>query len=146
MKNKKGMKSISKFEYGRTRGWYVIIYYKGKWHRKLFSYKKHTNDKDLSGKQTALKQAKKWRNEIENLIGKPHTDTSVFNSSKNNTGKVGIRKIKVGSREYFEVSCYLFGKTKRTKISISKYGIINAFNLAVAKRTEFENKYEEQKC
>lgn len=62
------MKSILRYVYGRTRGWWVRVQWRGKTHRKLFS-------DSVYGSQTeALKAAIQWRDDKEVSLGKPRTE------------------------------------------------------------------------
>lgn len=64
-------------------GWFVRIAWKGRLHSKWFADGKR-------GKQAALKEAAKWRDETEARIGKPATDRMVVSKARNKHGILGV--------------------------------------------------------
>jgi len=64
-------------------GWFVRIAWKGRLHSKWFADGKR-------GKQAALKDAAKWRDETETRIDKPATDRMVVSKARNKHGILGV--------------------------------------------------------
>ncbi len=112
-----------------TVGWYVRVRYQGKTHSKFISDKLH------GGTDDALNTAIIWRNETEQRIGKPRTDLNLVNSTKSETGVVGVLLNQECNR--YEI-CWINpdGKQKRTSFSIEKYGSTKAFKMACDIRRE----------
>jgi hypothetical protein len=143
---KSGYKSISRIDQAekKNHGWYVRVYYKGEMHSKFF------NDARYGGREEALDEAIRHRNEVEQKIGKPRSERSVVRvSPRNQTGMIGVRRRfkasghngRPGGYEVFEVTWSPKpGKVGRTSVSIEKYGEAEAFRRAceIRKRKERE--------
>lgn len=126
------MKSISRFDYGRTRGWLVRVAWKKKLHSKLFS------DNKYHGKKQALKAAIEYRNKFEWMLGKPRTERTVqaLGRRGNHPGVVLSR-----DKRYFIVTWP--GKTPgtlgRSYIMVDAYPSLNkAFTAAMFLRKQKE--------
>ncbi len=87
-------KSISRIDSRNTHGWYVRVNYEGHQHRKFFSDLKHGD------KLSALVAARRYRDELETKLGKPHTDRHVVTRHKRNrSGVIGVRRREYDSYE-----------------------------------------------
>jgi hypothetical protein len=133
MKSKSRLKSISRIDSNKTHGWYVRVTFLGTEHRKLFSDNKYGN------KLSALIEAKKYRDELEESLGKPRTDRIVISTHKrNNTGMLGVRR-----REFpaFEVQASIKpGKIKKIIVPIANGDEQAAFKEACRIRQQLLHK------
>lgn len=134
MRNKTGVKGISRIDSNRTHGWYVRVIYKGCYYSRFFS------DGKWGGREKAFKEAIKFRNQTEKELGKPRTDRVVVTrSSRNKTGIIGVVRLRKDGHDVYEVNWTPKpGVLKRTSISIEKHGEEKAFKLAVALRKRKE--------
>jgi hypothetical protein len=114
---------------GKTKGWYVRVYYRGKTcSSKFFS------DKKFGGKNKALNASREYREkEIEALKTK-HPDYDIacrrrVKTTHSNTGILGVSRVTYYDKrrnKYYD--CYSVswrpepGQAKVTKFSINKYG------------------------
>lgn len=142
---KSGHKGISRIDCpeNKTVGWYVRVRFNNVTKSKFIS------DQKFGGKDAALEQAVKTRNQLEQELGKPRTDWIIVgNNPRNRTGVVGVRRTvkkykgKDGTiylNEVYEVT-WNAGREKRgrTSVSISKYGEMRAFRKACAIRRQKE--------
>lgn len=138
MKPSSGFKGISRVDYFKRNsyGWYARVRFKGENFAKFFS------DSVWGGRESALREAVKWRDETEKRIGKPRTDR-VINAAlvKSNTGVLGVQFVDVGPQGAYEATwCPQPGKVSRTKVSVAKYGEWEAFQRACRIRREYEKK------
>ncbi len=128
------LKSISRIDGQKVKGWYVRVRYQGQEHRKLFSDNKYGN------KLSALVEAKKYRDELEVSLGKPRTDRVVVSVHKRNrSGMIGVRR-----REFpaYEASvCIAPGKTKKVIVPIKDGDEQAAFAKACLVRQQMLEKY-----
>lgn len=141
---KSGHKSISRIDqkHKNHHGWYVRV----TWNKDTIS--KFFSDKHYDGKAKALKEAIKFRNETEAQLGKPRSEGLVLGTvRRSNTGVRGVRRLtskqtKRGRTYEWDVYQVTFhpapGVTKRTSVSIQKYGEKEAFDRACAIRKEAE--------
>lgn len=118
-------KSISRIETPKHCAWYVRIYFQGAYVRKTF------NDDLWGGKENALREAIQWRDEMEQVMGKPRTERSVRKKTIVDDREIGIhrrnmRHVKRGrvyERDVYEVTWTPeAGKVSRTTVSVTKYG------------------------
>lgn len=135
-----GYKNISRIDDYRKKQhcWYVRVNWKKQYYARQFS------DKQYDGKARALEAAVEYRNQIEREIGKPRSERLVLGAPRlSNTGQRGIRRIKVkqqkrGKDYWWDVYQVTYhpapGVTKRTSVSIQKYGEEEAFRKACAIR------------
>lgn len=142
---KSGYKGISRIDCpeNKTVGWYVRVRLGNVTKSKFLSDQKH------GGKERALEEAVKCRNQLEKELGKPRTDWIIVgNNPRNRSGVVGVRRAvkkykgKDGTvylNEVYEVT-WNAGREKRgrTSVSISKYGEMRAFRKACAIRRQKE--------
>jgi hypothetical protein len=142
---KSGYKSISRIDTPekRTHGWYVRVYFNRTMHSKFFS------DSRYGGSEESLAEAIRYRDEIEEKIGKPRTDRHVVTASpRNQSGMIGVqRKTKRSRTRHGKISeCDVYEITwnpkpnviRRTSISIDRYGEAEAFRRACALRRRKE--------
>lgn len=142
-----GYKGISRIDQPKKQhhGWFVRVTWKRETHRKFFS------DTKYGGREEALREAVEYRNFLEAELGKPRSERQVIGTSRGtNTGRRGIRRIsstqrKRGreyTREVYEVTYHPSpGITKRTSVSIRKYGEEEAFQRACAIRQAAEEEF-----
>ena len=120
MKKTVKYKSITRLDTDSTHGWWVRVYFKGKIYTKLFS------DSLFDDGQHALEEAIKWRNQKEEELDKPRSESYVMLKRKSNTGFPGIhrivRKTNKKGKEYIEDVYYIHGKSKYTTVSVTKWG------------------------
>ena len=142
---KSGYKGISRIDQPskNTHGWYVRVTFNGEKRVKFFSDAAH------GGKDSALEQAVKYRNESELELGKPRTDRLVIaRNPRNRSGFTGIqRKTKVvdtpeGQRivsDVYEVTWNPWpGRLCRVWVQIDELGERAALLKACAIRREKE--------
>lgn len=144
MATESGYKSISRIDqkHKKHHGWYVRVTWNKQTDSKFFS------DKYYDGKANALKAAVKYRDEVEAHLGKPRSEGLVLaNVRRSNTGVRGVRRLtskqtKNGKTYAWDVYQVTFhpapGVTKRTSISIQRYGEEEAFKRACALRKKAE--------
>lgn len=144
MAAKSGYKSICRIDqqHKKHHGWYVRVTWNKATDSKFFSDKQH------DGKTNALKAAVKYRDEVEAQLGKPRSEGQVLaNVRRSNTGVRGVRRliskqIKGGRTYAWDVYQVTYhpapGVTKRTSVSIQRYGEDEAFQRACAIRKEAE--------
>ena len=111
------MKSISRFDYGRNRGWLVRVRWQGRTHTKMFSDGIH------GGRQAALEAATAWRDQTELDLGKPRTEATV--QAKGETG--GIWRALARNGHPIWVAAWPGG---RTSFSVRLHGEREAKRLA----------------
>lgn len=137
-------KSISRIETEKHSAWYVRIYFQGAYVRKTFS------DHLWGGKESALREAIAWRDNMEAQMGKPRTERSVRKKTIVDEREVGIhrRNIKhvkrgrVYYRDIYEVTWTAEpGKVSRTTVSVNKYGEEEALRIAREIRREKEKQH-----
>lgn len=141
---KSGFKSISRIDqkHKNHHGWYVRVTWNKETDSKFFS------DKQYDGKAKALKAAVKYRNEVEAQLGKPRSEGLVLGKvRRSNTGVRGVRRLtskqtKNGKEYEWDVYQVTYhpapSVTKRTSVSIQRYGEQEAFERACAIRKEAE--------
>ena len=137
-------KGISRIDTENTHGWNARVYFKGKSYSRLFS------DNLWNGREIALDEAIYWRNQKEKELGKPRTNrVVVMRNPRNKTGTIGVcRKLK----KYFKHGrCYTedvyevtytptVGEgSKKTSVSIRKWGEKEALKRAIAIRKKMES-------
>ncbi len=139
-----GYKSICRIDqkHKKHHGWYVRVTWNKETDSKFFSDKQH------DGKANALKAAVKYRDEKEAQLGKPRSEGLVLGKvRRSNTGVRGVRRLTSkqtkGGRLYewdvYQVTYHPApGVTKRTSVSIQRYGEEEAFARACAIRKEAE--------
>jgi|WetSurMetagenome_2_1015567.scaffolds.fasta_scaffold41877_3 hypothetical protein len=115
------MKSIVRFDYGRTRGWSARVQWMKRTYSKLFS------DGVWGGKRPALQAAITWRNQQERVLGKPRTETTVQGREE---GTPGVYKGAIRERPVW-VASWPGGKTS---FSIARHGDQGARKLALEAR------------
>lgn len=134
-------KSISRIETQKHCAWYVRIYFEGAYVRKTF------NDDLWGGKETALREALQWRDDMEQVMGKPRTERSVRKKTIFDDREIGIhrrtmkhkKRGKLYERDVYEVTWTPEpGKVSRTTVSVTKYGEEEALKKARAIRREKE--------
>jgi hypothetical protein len=137
-------KSISRIETLKHSAWYVRIYFQGAYVRKTFS------DKVYDGQGNALREALKWRDDMEKRMGKPRTERSVRKKTTVGDRTTGIYRrnmkgLKRGKTYFRDVYEVIWtpepGKVSRTTISVTKYGEEEAYRMALAIRREKERQY-----
>lgn len=137
-------KSISRIETEKHCAWYVRIYYEGAYVRKTFS------DTKYNGKDDALKEAIKWRDEMEAVMGKPRTERSVRKKTIVDERDTGIyrrnaKHIKRGRIYYRDIYEVVWspapGKLSRRTISVTKHGEEKALAMARAIRRQKEKEH-----
>jgi hypothetical protein len=131
-------KGISRIDSGSTHGWFVRAYRNGKTYSKLFS------DRKWGGKQTALEEARKHRDDLQEKLQdipkKPKGRRLVYKDTRNSTGVIGVCRTTKKNKNGSVTECYSVswrpkpGIQKCTSFSIRKYGEEKAFKLAVAHR------------
>ena len=141
---KSGYKNISRIDDSKKHHhcWYVRVSWKKQ------SYAKQFSDKKYGGKARALQEAIAYRNQLERELGKPRSERLVLGAPRpSNTGHRGIRRVtstqrkrgKVYSWDVYQVTYHPApGVTKRTSVSIKKYGEDEAFRRACAIRKAAE--------
>jgi hypothetical protein len=144
MATESGYKSISRIDQKRKNhhGWYVRV----TWNKDTVS--KFFSDKQHDGKRKALQAAVKFRNETETQLGKPRSEGLVLGSvRRSNTGVRGVRRLtstqtkggKTYAWDVYQVTYHPApGVTKRTSVSIQRYGEEEAFERACAIRKKAE--------
>lgn len=129
-------KNISRLDYPPREmyGYWVRIQWQGQKHARFFSDRRHGDG------LAALDAAIEWRNATEQAIGKPRTEQLVIGApSQNNTGVVGVRRLKENGTEYYEATWVVApGKQGRTRFSIAKHGEKQALRLACKARQRQE--------
>lgn len=137
---KSGYKSICRIDQPKKHhhGWYVRVTWNKQTQSKFFS------DSQYNGKAEALKEAVTYRNQTEQEMGKPRSERLVIGKPRrSNTGVRGVRRIKTTQnkrgKEYvwdvYQVTYHPApGVTKRTSVSVNKYGEKEAFERACAIR------------
>ena len=119
------MKSISRIDQPEknNHGFYVRVSFRGQQYRKFF------NDKKYGGEEGALDAAIKYRNELEQELGKPRTDRMVL--APKDKKRAGVRRIskprrkngKVYYSDLYEVQwCPEPGKVERKNFYIGTLG------------------------
>jgi hypothetical protein len=119
------MKSISRIDqpHKKHHGYYVRVVFRGKQHSKFFG------DKKFGDEEAALAAAIKYRNELEEELGKPRTDRVVVAPSDKK--RAGIRRYmkptrrndKVHYSDVFEVTwCPEPGTVRRKRFYVKKLG------------------------
>ncbi len=137
-------KGISRIDSKDTHGWNARVYFKGKSYSKLFS------DNLWDGREVALDEAIYWRDQKEKQLGKPRTDrVVVMRNPRNRTGTIGVcRKMKkyykrgkCYTEDVYEVTCTpVVGRgSKKTSVSIKKWGEKEALKRAIAIRKKMES-------
>ena len=142
---KSGFKGISRIDQPsrKTFGWYVRVNYNNKQVSKFFSDKAH------NGKQKALEQAVKFRDEAEKQLGRPRTDRQVIaRNPRNSSGIMGIQRktrvVKDKKGERVVDRWYVVtwnpepGRVERIFVPVDKYGEKAALLKACAIRREKE--------
>jgi hypothetical protein len=120
------MKSISRIDQAQknNHGFYVRVSFRGEQHRKFFS------DKKYGGQDEALHEAIKYRDYLEQELGKPRTDRMVL-APKDNNKRAGVRRIKKPKRkngkiyysDVYEVQwCPEPGKVERKNFYVGTLG------------------------
>jgi len=144
MAAKSGYKSISRIDqkHKKHHGWYVRVTWNKATDSKFFSDKLH------DGKVKALKAAVKYRDEVEAKLGKPRSEGLVLgNVRRSNTGVRGVRRLtskqtKDGTTYEWDVYQVTYhpapGVTRRTSVSVQRYGEEEAFERAKAIRKKAE--------
>ena len=134
-----GHKGISRIDStkNKTHGWYVRVQFLGKTYAKFFSDSSH------GGRQKALSNAVKHRNQIEKQLGKPRTDRTVTaKNSRNRSGVQGVKQVQKGKAQVYEVTWSPSpGTVDRTTVSIRKYGEEEAFKRACRIRQQKERMF-----
>jgi hypothetical protein len=140
-----GHKGISRIdqEKRKTHGWYVRVGFNGKTKVKFFSDAAH------GGKERALEQAVRFRDEAEKELSKPRTDRLVIaHNPRNRSGVMGVQRktrvVKTEKGERLTNNVYEVtwspepGRLRRAWVSIDEYGEEAAFRKACAIRREKE--------
>lgn len=132
------IKGISRIDAESTHGWFVRGYKNKKTYSKFFGDRKH------GGKEAALAEAIKHRdellNELEGIPDNPRPRRIVSKDSRNVTGVLGVCRIVKKSPSGTVNECYSVtwrpepGVQKCASFSIRKYGEEEAFRLAVELR------------
>src|SRR4028118_941431 len=116
-------KSISRIETEMYNAWFVRIYFQGVYVRRTF------NDNLYGGKESGLREAIQWRDDMERQMGKPRTERSVRKKTVVDGRDIGVhrrnaRHVKRGrvyQRDIYEVTWTPEpGKVSRTTVSITK--------------------------
>lgn len=143
----KKVEGISRIEPsdGKTKGWYVRVYYKGKTcSSKFFS------DKKFGGKSKALAASKEFREKEIEALKKKHPDYDQacrrrVKTTHSNTGVLGVSRVEYYDKrrnKYYDCFSVSWrpepGKAKVTKFSVNKYGEKLAFKKACALRKSKE--------
>lgn len=140
-------RNIQRMEYvnksgGQTRGWWVRVKRGDKKFSRLFS------DSKFGGKDNALLEARKYRDELEKEHGEfQNVGFHTYKSSRNKSGLVGVHKgPKITKRQSGKVYVYqnwiagwidpISGKKKNKAFAISKHGEAGALILALRAREE----------
>ncbi|MCU0912963.1 MAG: hypothetical protein MUC88_00195 [Planctomycetes bacterium] len=118
------MKSISRFDYGRNRGWFVRVRWRGRTHSKLFSDRLH------GGKRKALDASVAWRDQTEADLGKPRTE-AVVQADPADLG--GVWRVERRGRATVWVAAWPGG---RVSFSVSIHGELGAESLARQARAQ----------
>lgn len=145
---KDDMRNITLMEYerndksGQTRGWWVRIKRGDNKFSRLFSYNKY------GGKESALVEAKRFRDKIEEEFGVvKDLGFQINKTNRNKSGIIGIhREPKITRRPSGKVYIYenwiaswidpVTKKRKMRPFAISKYGEAGALMLAIKARDE----------
>lgn len=139
-----GYKSISRIDdpVKKTHGWYVRVFFKGQMTSKFFS------DARYGEAEIGLAEAIRYRDELEQKLGKPRSERTVVRlSPRNQSGVIGVRRRrkssgKKGRKEGYDVFEVTWspepGRMKRTSVSIEKYGEEEAFRMACEIRKQKE--------
>ncbi len=146
--NKGDLKGISRIDQPdkKTHGWFVRFYKNGKIHSRFAS------DSKYGGKQKALEQAKKLKQDLEYKLmngasegvsdEKPQNRRKPKSSSINKSGMVGVslvfQRSRTGKRyPYYQVSWNPEpGRMKVKSWSVNKYGWDRAWEMASRFRKE----------
>lgn len=127
---------------GQTRGWWVRVKRGEKKFSRLFS------DSKFGGKENALLEARKYRDELEKEHGEiQNLGYQTSKSSRNKSGLTGVYKgPKITKRQSGKIYIYQnwiatwidhnTGKRKNKAFGISKYGEAGALKLALKAREE----------
>lgn len=119
-----------------THGWYVRVRFHGHQKARFFS------DATWGGRESALMEAVRGRDEMERDLGKPRTDRTLTSpSARNKTGATGIQRTNKGVGGSFEVTWSPEPNViTRTSVSIAKHGEAEAYRraLEIRKRRERE--------
>lgn len=135
------MRFITRMDYGRTCGWWVRISAQGKnLASKLFSDLKH------GGKDSALAEAKAWRDQQEaryatRLGLTPNKRRHHQSDRRNLSGVVGVvpdvsRRNGVGIRACKAIWTDAAGASRYKRYSVVQHGYSGAFRQALKKRCE----------
>lgn len=142
------MRNITPMEYerkdksGQTRGWWVRVKRGNNKFSRLFSYNKY------GGKENALREAKRYRDKIEQEFGEiQDLGYQTYKTNRNKSGMIGIhREPKITRRPSGKVYIYdnwiaswidpVTKKRKMRPFAISKYGEAGALILAIEARDE----------
>lgn len=126
-----------------SAGWQARVVFQGDLHQKFFADSTH------GSRRESLAEAVDWRNEMERQLGKPRTERVVVGlSRRNKTGIIGVVKSRKPSQRpgYGKRKSRVYevtwrpepGVTRRTSISIEKYGEEEALRLARQIRQQAE--------
>jgi hypothetical protein len=144
-----GYKSISRIDdpKKKTHGWYVRVFFKGEMYSKFFS------DARFGEAGDGLIEAVRYRDELEQKLGKPRSERTIVKlSPRNQSGVIGVRRRrkssgKKGRKDGYDVFEVTWspepGKMKRTSVSIEKYGEAEAFRIACEIRKSREHEVYE---
>jgi hypothetical protein len=111
-------------------GWYVRVRFKGRGASKFFSDQRH------GGEDQALAEARTWRDEKFEELGRPTTQRRVVKLRKPNQG---IRRVEGPHGPVYEVTwAPIPGKVSRTTVSINRHGEDGAFLVALKIRRDKE--------
>jgi len=130
-------KGISRFDRSDAHGYHAKVYLKGTMHSKLFS------DSIWGGPEKTRDAAILWRNEKENEIGKIRSNKHVAGLQPTNTGVLGIKELR---KEYTDKQGYfrkehvlqITIQKHKTCVSIRRYGLKKAMEIALQKKKEIE--------
>jgi hypothetical protein len=140
-------RNIQRMEYvrtngGQTRGWWVRVKRGEKRFSRLFS------DSKYGGKENALLEARKYRDQLEKEHGEiVDLGYQIYKSSRNKSGLIGVHKgPKITKRQSGKIYIYqnwiaswidpVSGKRKNKAFAISKHGEAGALILALRAREE----------
>lgn len=139
----KKIKYIQRLDFNYTHGWQVRLCYKSSriTHSKMFS------DGVYGGKLKALREAKKWRDDLlkrlnlESYLSNPYRPQGPHRrNSKNRSGVIGVHfdcTTRKGNIYYCWIASYQKDKKQtHTHFSINLYGDCGAFKMACKKRFE----------
>ena len=120
-----------------THGWQVRLQRRGQKYGKYFA------DRQFGGAGLAYQAAKRWRDELIDLIDDDRPAARVcLKSARNSSGVVGVSKVAVsaasGETYYFWQAtwCPAPGERRCVKFSVRRHGDRQAFRLAVEARRE----------